>query len=500
MTIAGTIEQLPSGGWSLRMPRALDPKRRRVGVYGTREEARGVSNAMLERHHAGTLQGGSEPTMRVFLAWFLDERDRGFHRDVRGDRNIAKNHIQDAEFIDWPLKSIRPVDISNWLTRLQRKHAKRSGKRLKPQTVRNALYLLRTCLHMAVAQGHIEQNPVRDVQLPRGRSATTEEPWTYLNPAEQDAFLNAMPEPERLFYAFAMGTGLRPGEQRALLAADVHLDDENPYVEVRYGKRRGPTKTGRPRRVHLHGVALEAARAEFARLAEINNPRGLMWPARHGSYRAEGAPPEWSEWLKRAGIDRRVRPYDLRHTYASSLVAGWLGRRWRLEEIKEQLGHRDIKTTQRYAHLAESAVCAAVRETQAASCGPRLVHEAGQPTEITATPVWVPKPLVGCSSQPGGAQFSRRFGDRRAFWLCRLHNVLHNGLHKVGKPDGGIGRLISEGKHRGRSAGRDPAPKDRGRCARLQAGSLGEVKTIGVLPGDMERYRVQRGDVLGRTS
>jgi hypothetical protein len=60
---------------------------------------------------------------------------------------------------------------------------------------------------------------------------------------------------------------------------------------------------------------------------------------------------------------REVRFHDLRHTCASSLIAGWWGRRWSLEEVKGLLGHRSITTTERYAHLAESALNNAARET-----------------------------------------------------------------------------------------------------------------------------------------
>ena len=46
-----------------------------------------------------------------------------------------------------------------------------------------------------------------------------------LDPGEQERFLEAMPADERRYYAFAMGAGLRPGEQRALLKADLHADE-----------------------------------------------------------------------------------------------------------------------------------------------------------------------------------------------------------------------------------------------------------------------------------
>jgi len=183
-------------------------------------------------------------------------------------------------------------------------------------------------------------------------------PWTYLEPGEQTAFLAAMPADERRYYAFALGTGVRHG---------------NP------GK---PTKTGKTRRVPLFGMAVEAARAQVAFLKGKTNPKRVFWPTLTGNHRAEGSPEGWADWLKAAGIKRPVRVYDLRHTCASSLVAGWWGRRWSIEEVKEVLGHSDIKMTQRYVHLGDTALRAATRETNAAYFGPRPVQNEAQIVDI----------------------------------------------------------------------------------------------------------------------
>ncbi|MEO8179829.1 MAG: tyrosine-type recombinase/integrase [Deltaproteobacteria bacterium] len=73
---------------------------------------------------------------------------------------------------------------------------------------------------------------------------------------------------------------------------------------------------------------------------------------RHERRRAPG----FKEHLPAVGITRNVRWHDLRRTCASSLVSGAWGRSWRIEEVKEVLGHTSIQTTQRYAHLASWVV------------------------------------------------------------------------------------------------------------------------------------------------
>lgn len=69
----------------------------------------------------------------------------------------------------------------------------------------------------------------------------------------------------------------------------------------------------------------------------------------------------WDAARKRAGIPE-LRVHDLRHSFASFLVNA--GRS--LYEVQELLGHADIKTTSRYAHLSRERLSAAVE------CVPKL--------------------------------------------------------------------------------------------------------------------------------
>ena len=47
-----------------------------------------------------------------------------------------------------------------------------------------------------------------------------------------------------------------------------------------------------------------------------------------------------------------VRPHDLRHTFASHAVNDGFS----LPIIAKMLGHKDLKTTQRYAHLHDDPI------------------------------------------------------------------------------------------------------------------------------------------------
>ncbi|MEV4236437.1 MULTISPECIES: site-specific integrase [unclassified Nocardia] len=54
-----------------------------------------------------------------------------------------------------------------------------------------------------------------------------------------------------------------------------------------------------------------------------------------------------AEFTRRLG---KVRPHDLRHTYAGRLVRAWVP----IQQVQKLLGHASLRTTQRYASLADS--------------------------------------------------------------------------------------------------------------------------------------------------
>lgn len=67
--------------------------------------------------------------------------------------------------------------------------------------------------------------------------------------------------------------------------------------------------------------------------------------------------PFWQRVRARAGL-KDVRIHDLRHTFASAAVASGQG----LPMIGKLLGHTQVQTTARYAHLAADPVKAAAEQ------------------------------------------------------------------------------------------------------------------------------------------
>ncbi len=371
----GCVEALPDGRFCGRLPRDGG----RLEPCATYEEAERVLEAALQAIAAGAVKVGDDTLVGFGLA-VLDARERAGLRGVATERSRWRTHVEPF-FRGRLLTSIRRSDVIAWRDEmLTKKAAKGRGYQKAPTrplartTVNNTLNFERAVFAAALDRDLVRANPARDVRLPRG-AGRTHDPWTYLLPGEQQALLTcaAIPEDRRLLIAFALGTGLRQGEQWHLELGDVQAGK----VVVRYGAKGKATKSGKIRRVPLLPIARDALARQLELLARAPNPHGLAWPTPTGARRQKGEPAWWKDALAAAGVvaekrhDRRpVRWHDLRHSSASSLIAGWWGRRWVLEEVRELLGHSSITVTQRYAHLAESALDQAAGGTSGVNSTP----------------------------------------------------------------------------------------------------------------------------------
>ena len=98
-------------------------------------------------------------------------------------------------------------------------------------------------------------------------------------------------------------------------------------------------------------VPLSPAAAEvLSRLPRLTDNLWVIPGSKPGAHLADLQPP-WERVRKRAGLDD-VRIHDLRHSFASRALA--LGES--LPMIGKLLGHTQVQTTARYAHLARDSV------------------------------------------------------------------------------------------------------------------------------------------------
>lgn len=377
---SGTVENF-RGKHRARAPRQPDKRRPVLGVFDTPEEAHAECDAHCIVTNGAGIVGGTL-TLRLWGKKYLDRRETGTAsgqeeraRNIKTDRSRWKLHIDTADFADWPLHTISRREIKDWLNALGRRDAadvrakdpkkrkassRRKPRKLSAQTRKHCLNLLRKALDEAVEDEFITVNPAAGVKAPK----IGELDFDWLRLAEQNAIEHCakIDEADRLRAMFAWGTGIRQFDQWAMKLSDLRLKQENPDVYF------WCHKLGKRMRVPLFGVALRAIRRWLELLPAYceKNERGLVWPLPSGCQRQKSKTYGWPAMLKAAGIKRHVKWHELRDTCASSLVSGLWGnppRPWRLEEVRDMLGHSSIEVTERYAHLAPQVLDEAARET-----------------------------------------------------------------------------------------------------------------------------------------
>jgi integrase len=402
------IYPLPSGHFRVRFEYRSETIDHVVATY---EEAVDLRDELKRQILDDGLVPAKGRAPRDLRALFLGSRNG--NRSTKDDASRWDKHIAPAPWARKALVSITRSDGNAWLKALKRKrlgfdpelHGARGDAFLGWQTRKHCLNLARAFFTWAIDQEcyGITTNPFTGLVVSKedgDEDAGYQDGW-YLDPKEQQGLFSTwdrqgidLDEGDRMekwIAMFAVGSGLRRGEMWCLHLEDVHvgLDEPRPRVEVKYGSwdrvkcryrapkgRKGEKKN---RTVYLHGLALEAARAWLAqlRIYAPKNPLGLMFPTERGARRS-GNPRSWTKVAEAFGVIPRIgrKPWWhlLRHTCASSLLSGWWGMRWSLEEVSKVLGHTDVRTTQIYAHLAPSAMQEAAMRAHAAYAMSR--HEA----------------------------------------------------------------------------------------------------------------------------
>jgi integrase len=169
---------------------------------------------------------------------------------------------------------------------------------------------------------------------------------------QRTRFLEAAQQERRFFVVFQVlaKAGLRPGEAFALQLGDVDFQAQTLQVEraVNLGRIK-PTKTYDCRTVDLTPDLLRELHRHVLRLKEEALRRGWGEPVwlfpndANNPYDKWKAGDAFRRTLKRAGIPH-FRLYDLRHTYASLLLAAGAP----ITYVSAQLGHANPSTTLRH--------------------------------------------------------------------------------------------------------------------------------------------------------
>jgi integrase len=311
---------------------------------GNRKEAERLLAERVREISRGTYRAPAERVSFEGLAQaFLKDAEPNVRettfKDYRGNLN---RHLT-PWFQGWNLLNIRRADVEDF-----RAHLCDGG--IGPRTVNKCLTLLGALFRYAMRHEWIEANPAEGTKL-RASSRRSHDlvEANIFAPPEIQALLAATDPRWRVVILTAMLTGLREGELLGLAWGDIDWSARQIYVRQQYtGGRFSELKTkASRRRVDLPGelvAELRRWRLECPPGAhDLVFPNGAGNPENYANLLHRGFYPA----LRRAGL-RKIRFHDLRHTYASLLIANGE----HPKRIQALMGHSSINVTMDvYGHL-----------------------------------------------------------------------------------------------------------------------------------------------------
>lgn len=372
------VEELPSGRFRVRWfdaagnrhspPRITFPTKSAARAYGRDREAE-IRRGDYRDPRAGQM------LLRDWIAQWSESRigeDRTLGEE-RGtiDRYLLKGIGGAKPLGDLTLDAIDELVVQAWVKRLE-------GAGLSASSVLRYYRVLSAVLRPAIRTRRIPVDPLTDIRLP-----AMEPPDDFFWERDEiDAVRQQWTDPLDLaLFEFLIGTGARWGE-----AVGLHLPRWQPLrrrvvfrdvLVERAGFRLKYYTKGKSRReVPVSPDLVEAMAAHLA----VNPP--IDCGLSHGKGRTcpglvfhrAGRPISRFGWpggafaeavaaatVTRPRTDgrgdetvavRRGTVHQLRHTYASWLVIDGVA----IRVVQELLGHASVQTTERYSHLAPSAI------------------------------------------------------------------------------------------------------------------------------------------------
>jgi integrase/recombinase XerD len=238
---------------------------------------------------------------------------------------------------------VAPADLSAFISELA---DGRDGKRpVAPATLQRKIACLRSFYRHLRREQIMGDDPTAELRPPRSRGRLPK----VLSRDEVNRLLSqprgATPaaQRDRALLETMYACGLRASEAITLELTELDLDG---------GMLRARGKGSKERLVPIGSKAVQTLRTYLdqgrARLVGIRDEPHVFVNLRGSGLSRQGLYRIVQGHARSAGLERRMSPHTLRHTFATHLLAGGCD----LRSLQEMLGHADIGTTQIYTHLS----------------------------------------------------------------------------------------------------------------------------------------------------
>lgn len=284
-----------------------------------------------------------EQELQQFSQYLKVEKQASHHTvknylgDLRQFHGFLKKRYPDLANSDGGgIKKIDTNVLRSFLNELFKNHGATS--------VARKLSTLRTFFDYGLRKNWLETNPAKAIRSPKipkrvPKFLTVDEVFALLSAPKGATVLELRDKAIlELFYA----SGLRLSE---LIALNLeHIDLDQPMVRVL-------GKGNKERLVPMGKNCVTSLKAYFDKRKILLNGRGddrAIFLNKSGTRLSARAVERLiDKYLKRTGIQKKVTPHVLRHTFATHLLNSGADMRG----IQELLGHASLSTTQRYTHV-----------------------------------------------------------------------------------------------------------------------------------------------------
>ena len=280
-----------------------------------------------------------EEVSQIWIVRYADP-NKAFSSVVKDKQMLSQNI--NPYFGKSKLRSINPEDIEDFVSMLKR------TTKLSNASINRTTALIKKIFNDCIKWRFVETNPVVAVK----KLKESEIGYDYWGVEECERFLShtELHCTYHLLYKVTLNTGLRLGEIIALKWDAIDFDNQVIRVSRTWcGKERRikeTTKGNKIRYIGINGTIQDGLRALAGTIKDRN--RMVFYPAEnmlhnHNAFSRQAL----QKNAKQAGV-KIIRFHDLRHTFGSHYMMNG----GNIYDLKEILGHSDIKTTMRYAHLS----------------------------------------------------------------------------------------------------------------------------------------------------
>jgi integrase len=340
-----SAHQLKDGRWYVKgrpgfFPEAPERTREYFGRGIQAEKAAHKRNAECLGAKAAPVPLPSGPTFAALAAEYFKHRD--FNPKSRRELQIKLERIILPQLGHRSAIHLTEADLDRYVAH-RRKQKTRRGTRIKDGTIRREITMVKAILNWSAGRKPplIKFNPVTGFIPPAADDDVILPPTA----EEAEAIYQAASDHLRRCIILSWFLGLRPGAVELLSLTHQDVSLEVGIIRIRSAAKGGP----RFRDVPIHsGLRAHLERWQKEDKARQHRDRAAG-PLVHYHGKAIGKiQTSWEGALLRAGIKRRIRPYDLRHHFITRALESGAD----IGALAEIVGSRPETLRRHYQHVS----------------------------------------------------------------------------------------------------------------------------------------------------